>query len=92
MTIQAAIRACCRRKNLFARPKSWKGSGEAVDLGKRCNSNRIMKINVIHSKAFLTTERNILPAELLCSWEVIPSTTLAEEVEKSVTGKNRETG
>lgn len=88
MTIQAAIRACCKRKNLFARPKSWKGSGEAVDLGKRCNPKRIMKINVIHSEAFLITAWDILPAELLCSWEVIPSTVLAKEVEKSVTGKN----
>ncbi len=88
MTIQVAIRACCRKKNLFARPKSWKGSGEAVDLGRRCNSDRIMKVNVIHSEAFLTTEWKILPTDLLCSWEVIPSTVLAREVEKSVTEKS----
>lgn len=90
MNIQGAIKACGKRESLFARPQSWKGSGEAIDLGKRCHAERIRKVQAIPSGAFLTGEWNILPAELLCLWEIISRNDLTEEVKKLDARKNRE--
>ncbi len=92
MNIQAAIKACYKRKDLFARPQSWQGSGEAIDLAKRCNSDSIRRVQAIRAKTFLTSEWLILPEELLCSWQIVSLDALTEEVEKSGARKNREAG
>ena len=90
MNIQGVIKACSKRENLFARPQFWKGSGEAIDLGHRMDSESVRRIQATKTGAFLTTVWNILPAELLCSWEVISLTDLTEEVKRLDARKNRQ--
>lgn len=79
MNIQGAVKACRRRKDIFARPKDWKGSGEAVDLGNVCETGHVRKVKATSSKTFFTTEWDISPSELIAPWELIPITSLTLE-------------
>lgn len=81
MRIQEAIKACQKTPDVFGRPISWKGTGAAVDLAKRMQKDRIMKVTAVHHKAAWGSEWAITPEDLLDIWEIVSVNTLANELE-----------
>lgn len=81
MTIQAAIKACMTKRNLFGRPLSWQGTGSAIDLARRLDPQRARRIISFQSPNNLQgIDWNVDPQDLLGDWETITAEELAVEV------------
>jgi hypothetical protein len=81
MTIQAVIKACMTKRNLFGRPIAWRGTGSAVDLARRLDPQRARRIVSFRSPSNLQgTEWNVDPQEFLDEWETVTAEELAAEV------------
>lgn len=81
MTIQATIKACLTKRNLFGRPISWKGTGTAIDLARRLDSKRARKIVSFSSPNNVQgTDWNVDPQDFLDDWETVTAEDLAAEV------------
>ena len=81
MTIQDAIKACLSKKDCFARPVSWKGTGEAIDLARRLDKSRARRIQSMQSpNNLIGCEWNVDPKDFLDDWEVLGADDLAQEV------------
>jgi hypothetical protein len=81
MTIQAVIKACMTKRNLFGRPVSWRGSGSAIDLACRLDSTRARRIISFHApNNFQGSDWQVDPQEFLDDWETITAEELAAEV------------
>lgn len=79
MRIQEAVRACQGKEGLFARPRSWSGTGTAVDLGRHLSKERCLKIVAISASAATGKEWDMDPEDLLLGWELVELSRLAEE-------------
>ena len=89
MNIQGAIKACSKRKNLFARPRTWGKKGEAVDLGRATVTEKICRVQALSGGALLTSAWYVSAPDLICLWELVSLTDLVKEVKKLDARKNR---
>ncbi len=82
MKIQAAVQICLHEKtDLFARPLSWRGSGYAIDLGRKKDSSKVRKLRPLGTVgACLGAPWDIDPYELLGVWEIVTLEELRLEV------------
>lgn len=84
MTIQTAVKVCLARGHYFARPAFWEGSGTAIDLGRRLDSARTMRVSPLGSSGGLVgTDWKIDPTEFLLDWEVVTAEDLRQEACKT---------
>lgn len=74
--------ACYLKDGLFGRPRSWKGSGTAIDLARHLEQDRTLKVEVINSRALTGTDWNPTPQDLLHWWEVMTQEDLSLESQK----------
>jgi len=66
---------------MLARPKDWKGTGSAIDLGRRKDSTKVRKLSALHAKgAALGEDWNITPEDLLGLWELVTLEDLRLEI------------
>lgn len=79
MRIQDAVKICQGKEGLFARPRSWSGTGTAVDLGRNFSKERVLKISAISATAASGTDWAIDPEDLLTGWEIVQLPLLAQE-------------
>ena len=84
MTLQHAILLCRERRATFARPLSWRGLGEAVDLGKWFDAERTLRVAAVRENASFGSLWNPKPDELLDEWEVVTREDLARETGKEL--------
>lgn len=83
MTIQAVTKICLVKKSYFGRPISWRGSGEALDLGRRLDSTQVRKVITLRSPDHLLGEEwKINPQDFLGKWEAVTAQKLAQEFNK----------
>ncbi len=82
MTIQATIKACLAKKGRYGRPVSWKGSGNAVDLGRRLDPCKARQITPLGSAGALRGESwDVNPEDFLADWEIVTVEDLVCETE-----------
>jgi hypothetical protein len=81
MTIQDAVELCKAEKGLFARPITWKDSGEAVDIGCVLDGAMVRVVRPLGTSTNLQGYTwNIQPWEILADWEVISVQILLDEL------------
>ena len=82
MRIQAVIKICLSAKEeVFARPSDWRGSGFAIDLGRRTDPVKVRKLRPLGEVgACLGTPWDIVPEDLLGPWEIITLDELRQEL------------
>ncbi len=85
MNIQEAVKICQRetkegKPDLFARPLTWHESGEAVDLGRKLDPKRALKVRIFSSRALTGVPWEVSPEDLLGRWQVITQEQLNGEV------------
>lgn len=79
MRIQEAVKVCHQKPNLFGRPTSWKGNGQAVDLARRLRADKVSRVTAIHGEAAWERDWDVSPEDLLDDWEVLSLSALAKE-------------
>jgi hypothetical protein len=84
MKIQDAVLCCRERKATFARPVSWRGTAEAIDLGKWFAAEKTLQVAALRAEAVFGNFWNPSPEELLADWEVVTQEDLVREAGKSV--------
>ncbi len=85
MNLQEAVKICRRNTkpdgpHLFARPVSWGGTADAVDLGRKLSPDRTLKVCILNSRALIGTSWEVDPKELLEKWQIITQEQLNQEV------------
>lgn len=85
MNLQEAVKICRRKTkpgkpHLFARPVTWKGTGCAVDLGRKLSEDKTRKICIFSSHALTGVTWEVEPEDLLERWQVVTQRTLEREV------------
>lgn len=85
MNLQEAVKICRRKtkegkSHLFARPVTWKGTGSAIDLGRKLSASRTRKVWVLSSHALTGISWEVDPEDLLERWQVVTQEQLNREV------------
>ena len=86
MNLQEAVKVCRRKTEAgkpdpFARPVTWKGTGSAVDLGRKLSPDKTRKICIFSSHALTGVIWDVDPEDLLERWEIVSQDQLKGEVE-----------
>ncbi len=85
MNLQEAVKICRRNTkpggtHLFARPVSWEGTANAVDLGRKLSSGKTLKVCILNSRALTGVSWEVDPEELLERWRIVTREQLNREV------------
>ena len=85
MNLQEAVKVCRRKTEPgqpepFARPVTWKGTGSAVDLGRRLSPDKTRRISIFSSHALTGVIWDVEPEDLLERWEIVSQDQLKDEV------------
>jgi hypothetical protein len=80
--LQAAIKACMSpSREIFARPKDWKGDGCALDLGRKKDTTKVRKICALQAPGSALGENwDVAPEDLLGDWELVTLEDLRKEI------------
>lgn len=84
MQIEIAIRVCRQgTAGIFARPASWKGSGQALDLGGHVDPQRIRKVEPFGRGSLHTSSWQATAQEIAESWFLINLSGLQAEIRQN---------
>ena len=81
MTIQEATELCLAEESLFARPISWRGSGQAIDLGCKLDGSIARVVTVLGTTAtnLIGSIWSVEAQDILAEWEVVSTQIMLDE-------------
>jgi hypothetical protein len=85
MNLQEAVKICRRKtkpggSQLFARPVTWEGTANAVDLGRKLSPDKTRKVCILNSRALTGVSWEVDPNDLLERWQIVTQEQLNREV------------
>jgi hypothetical protein len=85
MNLQEAVKICRGHtkpggSHLFARPVSWNGTANAIDLGRKLSPDKTLKVCILNSQALTGVSWEVDPEELLGRWQIVTQEQLKREV------------
>ena len=77
----ASLGICIDNSECFARPLSWEGSGDAIDLGNNL-TDVINLISPIGTSAFTYKDWHPRVSEILEEWQIVKREQLQQELHR----------